>query len=40
MGDIEVEEQNGTKGTVFSTWDEQFTGRSGGSLMFGVRIEF
>jgi hypothetical protein len=40
MGDIEVEEQNGTKGTVFSSWDEQFTGRSGGSFMFGVRIEF
>jgi len=40
MGDIEVEELNGTKGTVTSTWDEQFTGRSGGSFMFGVRIEF
>lgn len=41
MGDIEAKDQSDNEITLDGkTWDSEFTGRSGGSFMFGVRFEF
>ena len=40
FGNVDTETEDGDKVTEDFTWTDQFTDRSGMSMMFGLRLEF